>query len=110
MSPHVKDWVEVAFWAATIIGGGITAWRAISEVAENRQQRVAELRWRRANTAKQLLDDIHHHLLASQAVAVLDFIEGSRVYKLSDGTVETIDLSQSAFGLGEEPGAVTDCL
>jgi hypothetical protein len=46
--------------------------KAIYEIGASRKQRAEELRWKQANAAKELLDDIHNHELAKQAVHMLD--------------------------------------
>jgi hypothetical protein len=58
--------------------------KAIYEIGASRKQRAEELRWKQANAAKELLDDIHNHELAKQAVHMLDWSEGSAEYKIND--------------------------
>jgi hypothetical protein len=83
---ELKDWAQLAAWFAAIIGGSIAAQRAIAEMRASRHQREEELRWKQANSAKELITDIHHHPLASSAVRMLDWSEGATDYQLSPTT------------------------
>src|SRR5260370_35113655 len=56
------------------IGGGLGAvYKFIYEIRENRKQRHAELQWKRANAAKELVDDIHKNERAIHAVRMLSW-------------------------------------
>jgi len=65
LDPYIKDLFEVTTWTIAIIGGGVAAFSAIHEMRANTQQRFAELRWKRASAAKEILRDIHADLRAS---------------------------------------------
>jgi hypothetical protein len=67
--------------------------KAIYEIQQSRKQRAAELRWKQANTTKELLNDIHEHGLAKNAVHMLDWCEGQAEYEVSPGHPETISYS-----------------
>src|SRR5216684_2242745 len=47
-----KDWIQLLVWIIGIAGvlGGL--YKAAYEIRENRKQRLAELKWKRANAAK----------------------------------------------------------
>jgi hypothetical protein len=78
---NFKDWAEIVGLAAGILG----LFKVIFEIRESRQQRAEELRWKRANAAKELLDDIHNHDLAKNAVHMLDWCDGQADYELTPG-------------------------
>lgn len=50
--------------------------KVVYEVGTNRKQRADERRWRQANAAKELLDDIHTDELAKNAIHMLDWVDG----------------------------------
>lgn len=83
---ELKDWAQLTAWFAAIIGGYIAAQKAIAEMHASTRQREEELRWKQANSAKELIADIHHHPLASSAVRMLDWSEGTTDYQLSPAT------------------------
>jgi hypothetical protein len=74
---------------AAIVG----LFKALYEIRANREQRSTELRWKRANLAKELLDDIHRHDQARNAVHMLDWRHAQIVYELTAGHTETISYS-----------------
>jgi hypothetical protein len=47
-----------------------------------------DLRWRKATAAHDILDDIHEHPLASEAVAIMDCHLGGHVYDAPDETAQ----------------------
>lgn len=78
---NLKDWAEIVALPAAFL----TAIKAIYEIRESRKLRAEELRWKRANAAKELLDDIHNHELEKDAVHMLDWCNGQAEYEISPG-------------------------
>lgn len=78
---NLKDWAEIVALPAAFL----TAIKAIYEIRESRKLRAEELRWKRANAAKELLDDIHNHELEKEAVHMLDWCNGQAEYEISPG-------------------------
>lgn len=74
-----------------IVGGAIAAYKAIHEMRHATKQRHQELRWKRAQAAREILHEIHIHKFAADAVTMLDWIDGKHVYQLPDG--RSIELS-----------------
>jgi hypothetical protein len=58
--------------------------QAIYEIGASRKQRAEELRWKQANAARELLDDIHNHEQAGQAIHMPDWCDGGFEYKIND--------------------------
>jgi hypothetical protein len=56
----IKEWAQIIGLFAVIF----SLLRAAYEIKENRKQRDTELLWKKINTAKELLNDIHTHDLA----------------------------------------------
>jgi hypothetical protein len=54
---NLRDWAQIIALPAALFA----AIKAIYELRESRLLRAEELRWKRANAAKELLDDIHNH-------------------------------------------------
>jgi hypothetical protein len=60
------------------------------EIRESRKLRAEELRWKRANSAKELLDDIHNREFEKNAVHMLDWCGGQAQYEIAPGRKEVI--------------------
>lgn len=87
---HLKDWGEFVALVAGILG----LFRAIYEIRESRKLRAQELRWKQANSAKELLDDIHNHELEKSAVNMLDCWDSSEEYEIAPGQKEAISYDE----------------
>lgn len=75
---QLRQWGEIVALVAGILG----LFKAIYEIRESRKLRAEELRWKRANSAKELLDDIHNHELEKSAVHMLDWCDGQAEYEI----------------------------
>jgi uncharacterized protein YxeA len=64
--------------------------KEIDESIRNREQREEELRWKQAKTAKEIIDNIHYHEWAKNAVTMLDWSKGEHDYEIRKGSVEVI--------------------
>ena len=114
---EAKDWAQLVAWIAAIIGGWIAAQKAIKEMRASRQQREDELRWKQANSSKELISDIHQHPLACNAVHMMDWNEGTALYQIAPGNSVKIgyDAVLSALQkkqpdcLGEPETYIQDC-
>jgi hypothetical protein len=78
MNQCLKDMILMAFWGVAIIGGLIAAFVAIIQLDLNVKQRKNELRWRKANAAKESINDIHSNNWSRNAVTMLDWSEGKQ--------------------------------
>jgi hypothetical protein len=88
----LKDWIQLLVWIVGIAGALFGLYKAAYEIRENRKQRLAELQWKRANAAKELVDDIHKDQHAVHAVRMLDWCtekEGQE-YEISPGHNDVI--------------------
>jgi hypothetical protein len=91
MNPFLKDLIQVASWTVAVIGGLTAALVAIRQLKLNTQQRKTELRWKQANAAKEIIDDIHNNNWAKNAVAMLDWSEGKHRFRFEGGN--TVEIS-----------------
>lgn len=80
----LKDWGQLLGYFVAIPAALVGLAKAIYEVRANRKQRADELRWKQAQASKELLDDIHNHELAKQAVHMMDWADGSAEYEIND--------------------------
>jgi hypothetical protein len=71
-----------------ILGGLIAAFKAIHETAENRRQRAHELRWKKAQLAREILDKLHSNRRFHDALVMLDW--SGREFEVSPGQVQEI--------------------
>lgn len=95
---HVKEWGEVVAVVAAIFG----LFRAIYEITESRMLRAQELRWKRANSAKELLDDIHNHELEKNCVRMLDWCDGPALeYEIAPGQKAVISYADVLAALAK---------
>jgi hypothetical protein len=83
MDQLIKEIFQVAAWSVAVIGGLIAAGKAISELRDSTQQKKRDLRWRQAEMAKQLLDELFGSLEARAALKMLDW--DGLPYKTPDG-------------------------
>ena len=98
----LKDWGQLIsyFIAVPVAVGGLV--KAIYEIQQSRKQRADELRWKRANAAKELLDDMHSDQLAKRAIHMPDWCDGKDVYEIPPEK-QTVTISYS-----DVLGALTD--
>lgn len=86
-SPVFKDWIDLVTLVGgvvAVIGGLIAAFKTIQELQQSRRQREEELRWKQANVAKQLLDELFGHKYSENAVLMLDWNKSKREYVVGD--------------------------
>jgi hypothetical protein len=108
MDASTKDAVQVVAWVVAIIGGLIAAFKALHETAENRRMRARELRWKKAQFAKEILDQLDQNKRFRDALTMLDWT--GREFEISQGKIEEIsweDLS-AALRTWHEPMSFTD--
>jgi hypothetical protein len=80
----LKDWGQLLGYFVAVPAAIFGFAKAIYEISASRKQRAEELRWKQAQAAKELLDDLHHDKLASQAIHMMDWVDGSAEYKIRD--------------------------
>lgn len=83
MNHLIKDIFQVLFWLGALIGGIITAFKAIVEMRLNRKQREEELRWNMAREAKSLWHEMWKNSFARNAMKMLDWT--GREYEIKEG-------------------------
>lgn len=87
INPIVKDLAQLVTLIGglvAVVGGLIAAFKAIHELRQNRKHRIEELRWKQANVAKQLLDELFSHDYSENAVLMLDWNKGKREYAIGN--------------------------
>lgn len=114
----IKDYFQIVAWLVASIGGVIAAFKAIVEVRLNRKQREAELRWKQAQLAKELLDEIEDHSLIQNAKNLIDWHEHE--YHVRGNQIETISQEEvlnslqkgaaSLVSLEEREKFIIECL
>jgi hypothetical protein len=104
----LKDWGQLLGYSVAVPIGLFGLVKAIYEVGASRKQRAEELRWKQAQSAKELLDDIHNHDLAKQAIHMLDWVDGSAEYKIDDDARVIIDFPYVLKALALNHGDVTE--
>jgi hypothetical protein len=83
MSPEFKDWLQAGAWGIAIVGGLVTASKAVTEMRRSNAQRLEDMRWKRAEMAKKCLDEMFGNSLARAAMKMLDWT--GLTYNTPDG-------------------------
>lgn len=65
--------VEFAFKFVAIIGGFLAAFKIIYEISEGRKHKGLELRWKKANAAKQMITELISSEPALNAIIMFDW-------------------------------------
>lgn len=73
LDTNIKDWTQAASWLVAVIGGLIAVLKILYELRENRSQRAEELRWKKAQAAKTLSDEMFEHVATNAALVMLDW-------------------------------------
>jgi hypothetical protein len=105
-----NDSIDLLVKIVAIAGGLGAAYKFVYESRENRKQRIAELQWKRANAAKELVDDIHKDEHAVHAIHMLDWCtekEGQQ-YELTPGHKAIITYDQVLQALAKNQGESKD--
>ena len=91
---ELKDWAQLLVWLVAVVGGYFATKKTLAEIKASTEQRKEDLAWRRANSAKELIDDIHHHPLASSAVQMMDWDQGATDQKVTPEKTVKITYSE----------------
>lgn len=109
-----KDFWQVATWMVAAVGGPITAALAIGQAVANRNQRKRELRWKKAELARELSEEVWEVEESRCALRMVDAHE--REFKLPSGQSAKIDRAVyvAALTTTDEPNGevsifVRDC-
>jgi hypothetical protein len=101
MNQEIKDWVDVLAKIFGIGGGLLAAFKGIDEFRQNRILRERDLRWKQANAAKSLMDELFDDPKAKQATVMLDYEE--REYEFNDKKQKIVrkDVIRALTGIDE---------
>src|SRR5581483_6423003 len=92
MDQEIKDWVDVLAKSFGIGGGLLAAFKGIDEFRQNRILRERDLRWKQANAAKSLMDELFDDFKAKQATVMLDYEEREYEFNGSKQNIERKDV------------------
>jgi hypothetical protein len=73
LNTNAKDWIQAASWVSAVAAGLIGVIKILIELKQSRLQRVQELRWRKAEAAKSLNDEMLSDEGAHAALTMLDW-------------------------------------
>lgn len=102
----LQDWGQLLVSFGAVPAGLVGLFKWTYEMRANRRQRANELRWKQAQASRELLDDIHNHELAKQAVHMMDWSDGSAEYKINDDLKMTITYPEVLKALALNEGDV----
>jgi hypothetical protein len=90
LNQDLKEWTQ----AIGVLGVAIAAFKGLWDMQSSARQRKADLRWKQANAAKDLIADVHHDKFASNCVRILDWSQGSTVHEIKEGQTVTLSYQQ----------------
>lgn len=73
IDPNAMDWIQALSWVAAIAVGLFGIVKIVIELKQSRLQRVRELRWKKAQAAKALNDEMLADKAADAAMFMLDW-------------------------------------
>jgi hypothetical protein len=88
LDPNVRDWIQATSWVVAVAAGIFGIGKIVVELRAAREQRAQELRWRKAQAAKVLNDELLSDDDAQAALTMLDW--DGREFELKPGVVDTI--------------------
>src|SRR5947207_2411563 len=80
--------VQLLVWIATIVFGLAALRRTLNEARENRSLRSEELRWKKANLARDVIVALKGDPQVRDALQMLDWT--GRVYEVHEGVRDTV--------------------
>jgi hypothetical protein len=112
----VKDMAQVAAWLVASIGGTVAAFKAVAELrranherAEALAERQREFRWRQAEMARTILDQLWADPLARAAMKLLDWTgltythEGQKTGPIThEAMAAALRTTNTTFGFDEQ--------
>lgn len=88
MDQNAKEWLQAGAWIATALGVVVAVWKLRSDARATREQRNRDLRWRQAEAAKKLNDEMMTDVESWAAMQMLDY--SGRTFKLPSNTSAVI--------------------
>jgi len=83
-----KDWAQIVSWIVASLGGVFAAFYAIYQMQQNREQRKDELRFKKLQESKELLDQLFDDERSNNFMRMLDW--SGRKYEIEKDRRETI--------------------
>jgi hypothetical protein len=80
-----------------IVGGLLTVLKIVYEFKEGRKQKALDLRWRKANAARQMITNFISSEQASNAITMFDWSD--REFEVEEGTFESISFEDVRMAL-----------
>ena len=101
---EARNWVQLGAVCVAIVGGLLAVFRGIYEMRQSTCQRSLDLRWKRANAARDLVSDIHHDQRAAAAVLMMDWSDGAHEHDLGSGRREMLSYRDVVAALAKPAG------
>ena len=97
LDPQAKDWIQALSWLAAAVAAVVGVLKVLFEMRQNRAQREQELRWRKAQAAKALNDEMLEDRPSLAAMTMLDW--DGREFEVKPGQVVAIDTTDMIYAL-----------
>ena len=98
---EARNWIQLGAVVVGILGGLLAVFRAIYEIRQSTRQRYADLRWKRANAAKELVYDIHRDKRSAAAVLMMDWHDGVHEHEVGAGQRKVVGYSDVLAALAK---------
>lgn len=90
LNQELKEWTQ----ALGVLGVAVAAVKGVWDMQNSAKERKADLRWKQANAAKDLITDVHHDKFSSNCVCMLDWSQGFTVHEIKEGKTVTLSYQQ----------------
>ena len=90
LNQDLKEWTQ----AIGVLGVAIAAFKGLWDMQSSARQRKADLRWKQANAAKDLVTDVHQDKFSSNCVRMLDWNQGSTLHEVKEGKTVALSYQQ----------------
>ena len=104
----LSNWLKLVTLMIGVVGGVVALIRGAYEISENTRQHRADLRWKQANAAKELLSDIHHDQRAAAAVLMMDWSDRPRNYDIGSGQQTSLSYKDVLAALAKKTDEDSD--
>lgn len=94
---ELKETIQIVSEIVLIVGGLFAAYKIITEMKQARIQRHMDLRWKQANAAREMLNQMLAATKANDATIMLDW--SGREFSISDTKKATISFAEVRQGL-----------
>ena len=106
LDSNLKDWIQAASWIAAVAAGLFGIIKIVVEMRHARELRQEDLRWKKAQAAKSLWDEMWSDEPSHAALTMLDW--DGREFEIKEGTKSRITTKGMLWALRTENTEFSD--